>query len=66
MEPCTGINKCWIPTLQHIVGISQALPQAVKGITYGQKVPLTSVSILAGKMNTEESLSVSIFAGKQV
>lgn len=58
MEPCTRINKSGIPTLQDIVSIFQALPQAVKSITCGQNITLSSTSILPVKM---EILAIASF-----
>ena len=50
MEPCTWVNKSGIPTLQDIVSIFQALPQAVQSITCGRKVALSAASIFPVKM----------------
>lgn len=34
VEPSAGINKRWIPTLQHIACICQSLSQGIQCITW--------------------------------
>jgi hypothetical protein len=72
MEPCTWINKSGIPTLQDIVSIFQALPQAVQSITCGRKVALSAASIFPVKMKKHirnfirDELVCKIFRKKKI
>ena len=56
MEPCAWVHESWIPALQHIVRIGQALSQHVQGITCTQQQPCNPIIITSSLQSASSSL----------